>query len=112
MTDRRQRIGDDHRRRRQRPLHRRLGRHRFDLSAGGVDWAFGGYGNDRFAMGPNLFAADMIDGGKGFDTIVLNGDYAAGLIFAPKTMTNVEQLLLKPGHSYNLTPNEATVAAG
>ena len=87
------------------------GADRFDLSAGGVDWAFGGDGNDRFVIGPNLFAADMIDGGKGFDTVVLNGDYSAGLIFAPKTMTNVEQLLLKPGHSYNLTPNDATVAA-
>jgi hypothetical protein len=88
------------------------GADRFDLSAGGTYSVFGGDGNDRFVLGANLFPDDMIDGGPGFDTVVLNGDYSAGLTFAATTMTDVERLVLKEGHSYNLTPNDATVAAG
>ena len=70
------------------------GADRFDLSTGGTDSAFGGDGNDQFLLGAALTPADTIDGGNGFDTVILNGNYSAGLTFAPTTMTNVERLLL------------------
>ena len=63
-------------------------------------------------MGAALTPSDRIDGGGGFDTVVLNGDYSAGLNFTAWTMQNVEQIALTAGHSYNLTPADATVAAG
>jgi Ca2+-binding RTX toxin-like protein len=57
-------------------------------------------------------ANDKIDGGDGNDQVALNGDYAAGVAFNPATMTNVETLILRAGFSYNLTTDDATVAAG
>jgi len=45
---------------------------------------------------------------------VLNSDYTGGnaVTFGATTMVNVENLLLSAGHSYSLTTNNATVAAG
>ncbi len=80
--------------------------------SGGTDSFSGGSGNDAFYMGGNLTAADSIDGGTGTDRVVLDGDYSAGLVFTATTMVNVEALALVAGHSYNLTIDNATVAAG
>ena len=82
------------------------------LSAGGDDTAKGAGGNDTFVFGAALTAADRIDGGSGYDTVSLGGDYSAGLTFGHATMINVEDLRLGDGYSYNLTTNDATVAAG
>ena len=84
----------------------------FNLTKGGNDTASGGGGNDVFWMGATLTAADKIDGGTGLDTVTLNGDYSAGLVFAADTMVNVEQIFLAAGHDYNLTMNDGNVAAG
>jgi Ca2+-binding RTX toxin-like protein len=84
----------------------------FDLSHGGNDIAHGGDGNDTFAMGAALTAADQIDGGAGNDTLTLNGDYSAGLTFGASTITGVETLQLEAGHNYSFTANNANVAAG
>jgi Ca2+-binding RTX toxin-like protein len=67
-------------------------------------------GSFDFRLGAHLTAADTITGGAGSDTLKLNGDYSAGLVFGAATMTGVETLDLVGGHSYNLTPNSATVA--
>ncbi|MGH6872683.1 MAG: beta strand repeat-containing protein [Rhizomicrobium sp.] len=83
----------------------------FDLSAGGNDVAQGLDGNDTFIMGSKLNTADQIDGGNGFDTVTLNGNYGA-LAFNAHTLLNVEDLVLGGGHTYNITTNDATVAAG
>ncbi len=72
----------------------------------------GGAGNDRFAMGAVLTAADQIGGGAGNDTLSISGDYSAGFTFGAATMTGIETLQLGAGHSYNLTTNDANVAAG
>src|SRR6185437_40684 len=37
--------------------------------------------DDTFDMGATFTAADSIDGGAGTDTVTLNGDYSAGLVF-------------------------------
>ena len=52
-------------------------------------------------------------GGTGFiDKLILDGDYSAGVVFTPKTMTGVESIFLTPGHTYNLTLNDANVHGG
>jgi Ca2+-binding RTX toxin-like protein len=82
----------------------------FHLEKGGIDVANGGGGNDHIFMGASLTAQDQIDGGDGYDTVILNG--GAAVTFSATTMTNVEQLDLVAGHSYSLTTNDATVAPG
>ena len=42
--------------------------------------------------------------------VTLNGDYAAGVVFAATTMVNVETISLTAGHSYKFTTHNATVA--
>jgi Ca2+-binding RTX toxin-like protein len=84
----------------------------FDMSAGGTYVIKGNGGQDTFTLGANLFSGDKIDGGDGEDTVVLSGDYSAGIAFSYSTMVNVENIVLGGGHSYNLSPANATVAAG
>lgn len=89
-----------------------LGADIFRIHLGGNDVVSGGGGADVIQAGAALTAADQIDGGAGVDTLVLNGNYAAGLTFGATTLTNVEQIQLTAGFSYSLTLNDATVAAG
>jgi Ca2+-binding RTX toxin-like protein len=84
----------------------------FNLTLGGNDTAGGGGGNDTFTMGAALTAADILDGGMGSDTVVLNGDYSAGLTLGANTIANIETLQFAAGHSYSVTTNNANVAAG
>ncbi len=79
---------------------------------GGADQVFGDSGNDYIDMASFLTAADHVDGGTGFDKLYLNGDYSAGVVFSSTTVTNVELINLAASFSYNLTTNDATVAAG
>ncbi len=78
---------------------------------GGNDTIQGGDGNDTIRMGAELTATDNIQGGTGNDAVWLYGNYA-GLVFSATTMVGVEGLILGGGHSYTLTTNDATVAAG
>ena len=84
----------------------------FRLWQGGDDTVNGGGGNDLFKFGAAFTAADKIDGGTGNDTVALKGDYSPGVIFNADTMVNVETIKLIGNFSYNLTTNDATVAAG
>ncbi len=85
----------------------------FQLQTGGNDTAIGGPGENTFAMGAALTAADTIVGGSSqFDQIYLDGDYSGGLILAATTISGVETITLTAGHSYNLTTNDGNVAAG
>ncbi len=66
-------------------------------------------------MGAAFTAADSIDGGAGStDAVNLSGDYtgANAVVFGAATMTNVEFLEVVAGNSYDLTTDDATVAAG
>lgn len=89
-----------------------LGSDSFDLSQGGNDKASGQGGDDTFTLGGALTAADQIDGGDGYDTVVLNGDYDSTVSFGSKTITNVERINLTAGNSYRLTLNAATAPSG
>jgi Ca2+-binding RTX toxin-like protein len=86
-----------------------------DISAGGNDTVTAGSGTDTILAGAAFNAADRIDGGTEVDdtnetdTLVLDGNYAAGVVFAATTLVNVEEIHLTAGNSYNLTTSNATV---
>ena len=81
------------------------------LHAGsGTDTLPAGAGNDTLDLGANLDVTDKVDGGTGTDTLLLNGDYSAGVVFGAMTVTGVEIFSLAAGHDYNLTLNNATNA--
>lgn len=61
---------------------------------GGDDTISTGGGDDRITLQSTLTAADNIDGGTGNDTLVLSGDYSAGITFDANTVTNVELIQL------------------
>jgi Ca2+-binding RTX toxin-like protein len=84
----------------------------FFLFHGGNDTVLAGSGNDVIKMGASLNAADRINGGDGRDTVVLHGDYSAGLTLAADTITDVEVLRLTKGFSYNLTLADDNVSQG
>jgi hypothetical protein len=84
---------------------------RVHFENGGNDTVHSGGGGDTIYMGGAMTSTDVIDGGAGSDTVVLDGFYDAGLVFGATTMTNVETLVLTAGNAYNLTTNDATVAA-
>jgi RTX calcium-binding nonapeptide repeat (4 copies) len=84
----------------------------FQVDQGGDDTLQGLAGNDQFQFGAAFNANDSVDGGAGSDTLRLEGDYSAGLVMGPTTLTNVERILLTGDDSYNLTSNDANVAAG
>ncbi|MCW5734438.1 MAG: hypothetical protein KIS73_09940 [Enhydrobacter sp.] len=83
-----------------------------DLTIGGRDRASGGGGDDSFALGTTLDAADAINGGSGYDTVIMDGDYSAGLALSSKTLTNIENLRFLAGHDYDVKTSTATVGAG
>jgi VCBS repeat-containing protein len=78
----------------------------------GNDTIIGNGGDDKIGMNAFLNAADQIDGGEGHDSIVLKGDYSAGVVFTDTTMVNVELIGLVKGDSYSLTMADDTVALG
>jgi RTX calcium-binding nonapeptide repeat (4 copies) len=84
----------------------------FDMRQAGNDTVQGAAGNDLFLFGGFLTAADSIDGGAGADVLRLAGDYSAGLTLGATTLVNVETIQLNAGDSYNITTNDANVAAG
>ncbi|WP_395015569.1 beta strand repeat-containing protein [Dongia sp.] len=82
------------------------------LAGTGTDILAGGNGNDVLDLGAGLDAADKIDGGANADTLRLDGDYGAGVVFNATTVTNVETFLLAAGHDYNLKLTDANNTAG
>ena len=77
----------------------------------GALYFFGSGGDDTIRFGGNFGNAVQISGNGGNDTVMLDGDYSGGVAFGPATMTNVENLTLLGGHSYDLTTDDATVGA-
>jgi Ca2+-binding RTX toxin-like protein len=85
----------------------------FDLRIrGGEDTAIGNGGDDVFVFDGGFDSGDRIDGGEGFDTVVLAGNYFLNVAFDPNTIQNVEKLLLTGAFYYNLTFDDGTIASG
>src|SRR5262245_60911320 len=84
----------------------------FDLDQGGNDTANGLAGNDEFDLGATFTFEDRIDGGTGTDTLVLNGDYSAGLNVKAATLAHVEIITLAAGHDYKISFNDANFVSG
>lgn len=84
----------------------------FFLNAGGDDSVDAGAGNDSFLMSGAFTANDQLDGGNDSDTLSLDGDYSAGVIFGAATLLNVETIVVAAGNDYSLTTHDATVANG
>ena len=94
----------------------------FDAGAGD-DTLKGGDDADTFNMGKNLTVLDRIDGGTSFvtgsdpqvpheDTLVLDGDYSALLVFAAPMVVNIEAIAVTNGNTYNLKLNDGTNTTG
>ena len=75
----------------------------FDYSQGGHDTLSGGGGADFFDFGGAFDAGDQVDGGDGFDELMLIGDYSGGLALVDASFTNIERLSLSDGFDYSLT---------
>jgi hypothetical protein len=99
----------------------------FRLEQGGNDRAYGFAGNDSFYFGGAFDSNDLAEGGDGFDVLILQGDYSAGLTFNPSSRSNIpgiESVSLFSGsiasygdtagnsYDYRLTFLDQNVAAG
>lgn len=82
-----------------------------DVSGGGTDQVSAGDGADKIVAGSGLSAADVIDGGSGFDILELSGTQT--IVLTATTVRAVEQIRVGEGQ-VSLTLAEATVttAAG
>lgn len=93
---------------------------RFGISAGGDDIVHGGAGDDEIEANfpgghpenPGLTASDALDGGTGFDTLHIWGDFSTPFQFAPGTIGGIERILVDNGFDYDFTLDEANVLAG
>ncbi|MBV9989990.1 MAG: hypothetical protein JOZ72_01740 [Alphaproteobacteria bacterium] len=84
----------------------------YHLEAGGNDSLTAGSGDDTIYMGASLTASDTINGGGGRgDTLILDGDYSAGLVLNATTVTKVAKFEFAAGHDYKITLDAATVAS-
>jgi hypothetical protein len=89
------------------------GQNSFDLTRGGGDRVHGGSGANFYYLGNTLTLNDRIVGSAGGqDNVFLDGDYSAGLTFGPRTLVDIDELFLAPGHSYSFTENDANLSAG
>ncbi len=94
------------------------------LHGGGNDTATGGAGNDIIYFGAALTAADSADGGTGTDSVVIQGNYSAGLTLGTSNLTGMESMSLRSGsdinygdtagnlYSYAITSVDANVGSG
>jgi len=94
----------------------------FVLAQGGDDIAFGNSGNDNLFFIGSLTAADVVDGGAGTDTLVLQGPY--GALTLTDNIVEIENISLlagsntnfgEPGtnrYDYSITTSDSNFAAG
>jgi Ca2+-binding RTX toxin-like protein len=92
------------------------------LYDGGNDTVLGGAGSDNIFFGAALTASDVVNGGDGTDTLVLQGAYGALTLTA--NVTQIENISILGGgntnfgdpgtnlYDYVLTTNDANFAAG
>ncbi|HEX2591359.1 MAG TPA: cadherin-like domain-containing protein [Rhizomicrobium sp.] len=78
----------------------------------GNDSFYGDDGNDVLTFGRFFGPSDSANGGAGYDTLALDGDYSAGIKFDASTISGIERIVVHDGFSYKLTSNDANVASG
>jgi Ca2+-binding RTX toxin-like protein len=81
-----------------------------DISQGGNDTVSALGGDDVIYVGAALARGDHIDGGDGFDTLQLNGDYHR-LTLDSALIANIEDITLGAGHDYHLNIANSAVAS-
>jgi Ca2+-binding RTX toxin-like protein len=96
---------------------------RFRVFQGGTDNVSGLAGDDAFLFGGSLTADDVVSGGTGSDTLVVQGDYSSGLILTGN-VTGIESISMlagsntnfgEPGtnrYDYSITTHDANFSAG
>lgn len=84
----------------------------FTYNQGGDDSLGGGGGDDIFRFGGAFTVGDRVNGATGNDTLVLQGDYAAGLLLDSSDLKSVETLSLRGAFTYNLQLGNGVVDAG
>lgn len=85
----------------------------FNMNDGGTDTVSGNAGNDIVTFSGTFTSADRVNGGTGYDSILLNGNYSAGVTLGSTTISNVEEIdMLGSTNSYKLITNNANVASG
>ncbi len=90
-----------------------LGDDGFDYSQGGNDTLNGLDGADEFTFGGTFNYLDKVDGGTGYDRLILDGDYSGSAFqWTANTLVNVEEIDIAAGNSYDLFLDDGTVAAG
>lgn len=85
----------------------------FNMNDGGTDTVNGSGSNDIATFAGTFTSADKFNGGTGYDTLILSGNYAAGVTFLSTTINSVEEIdMLGASNSYKLITNNLNVAAG
>ncbi|HEX8232718.1 MAG TPA: calcium-binding protein [Caulobacteraceae bacterium] len=94
-------------------LHGTAGDDTFFLGRGGADTAIGGRGGDVFRMGGALDDGDRIDGGRGRDVVVLEGDYGTQEYWLDDEFSGVEVLrIIDADGAVRFDAKDGLVAAG
>jgi Ca2+-binding RTX toxin-like protein len=97
-----------------------------DISKGKPDTVLAGGGNDTIVAGAGWCVDDRINGGSGYDVLVINGDfprfapngqgvapnYALGLELAHESLRNVEEIRVLAGHDVKWWFANGNIAAG
>ncbi len=78
----------------------------------GADTMHGNGGDDILAWSADFDSDDRADGGSGFDTLSLDGNYSFGLTFTANMMVGIEKLSVGTGDNYDITLIDANVGAG
>lgn len=73
----------------------------------GDDIIFCDRGNDTINFGANLTTRDKVDGGAFPSSIILDGDYSTRLALTAHVITNIQEIDVAAGHSYNLHFDDA-----
>lgn len=79
---------------------------------GGNDSVYGGAGNDSFYFSTGYTTADFAEGGAGYDTVELSGNFAAGLTLGSAQMQNIESIYFDSDFDYRVTALNSLTAAG
>lgn len=85
---------------------------RFFLTRGGTDIAHGGGGNDSFRMDNAFDPSDQLDGGVGYDTVVLDGNNYYDKTFNANTIHDIEAIVMKGANQYFLKLDNGNVDPG